>query len=64
MKDTFMMKIHSYLERDENDFFEMRVFYDSEEARLAFKTDLADGKNVTDLKTEKIYVDEDGKRCK
>lgn len=39
----FTMKIHSYLERDENNFFEMRVFYDRNLAQEAFNKDLADG---------------------
>ncbi len=60
--DYFMMKIHTYLERDENDFFEMRVFYDSHQAQTAFNRDLEAGKDVSDLRTDKINVGEDGRR--
>ncbi len=57
-----MEKIHSYLERDENDYFEMRIFYDLAQAVAAFEADVAAGKDVSDLRTEKFYISENGVR--
>ncbi len=60
---VYPMKIHSYLERFEGNFFEVRVFHDLAQAVDAFDKDVAVGKDVSDLRTDKIDVNEDGTRA-